>query len=344
MASFNTTRKNERLFNSPLIKRFSPGSVDDEVSSNEIVYHYTSPEAFLSIIRSHTLRFTDIHYLNDKSEGIYFTKLLLDFMDEYHDKYPLFNEVVNKLLSGNDYEKIRELDTTAVNYSPVLGQPYKERLFVFCACKDPDSLNMWNYYVNNGSYQGYNIGFRTANLLKAFDVPDPSVLDAFTVYYGNVIYDSKKQISEIERLAEWHESRLRYNSAKTHSKFTREHAQYLLYSYIHSYGLFYKHQKFKSEDEFRIVIEIYDDRVPCSKEAAQKYFGEYNKSIEKGFCCKQGLIVPYLSISFPEKSIYRITLAPMLEFDIAKSSIRELLSMSGIEKVRVDKSSIPIRF
>ena len=149
MASFNTTRKNERLFNSPLIKRFSPGSVDDEVSSNEIVYHYTSPEAFLSIIRSHTLRFTDIHYLNDKSEGIYFTKLLLDFMDEYHDK---------------------------------------------------------------------------------------------------------------------------------------------------------------------------------------------------GFCCKQGLIVPYLSISFPEKSIYRITLAPMLEFDIAKSSIRELLSMSGIEKVRVDKSSIPIRF
>lgn len=267
MASFNTTRKNERLFNSPLIKRFSPGSVDDEVSSNEIVYHYTSPEAFLSIIRSHTLRFTDIHY-----------------------------------------------------------------------------LNMWNYYVNNGSYQGYNIGFRTANLLKAFDVPDPSVLDAFTVYYGNVIYDSKKQISEIERLAEWHESRLRYNSAKTHSKFTREHAQYLLYSYIHSYGLFYKHQKFKSEDEFRIVIEIYDDRVPCSKEAAQKYFGEYNKSIEKGFCCKQGLIVPYLSISFPEKSIYRITPAPMLEFDIAKSSIRELLLMSGIEKARVDKSSIPIRF
>lgn len=71
-------------------------------------------------------------------------------MDEYHDKYPLFNEVVNKLLSGNDYEKIRELATTAVNYSPVLGQPYKERLFVFCACKDPDSLNMWNYYVNNG--------------------------------------------------------------------------------------------------------------------------------------------------------------------------------------------------
>ena len=116
------------------------------------------------------------------------------------------------------------------------------------------------------------------------------------------------------------------------------------YFWTKQLGLNNKHQKFKSEDEFRIVIEIYDDRVPCSKEAAQKYFGEYNKSIEKGFCCKQGLIVPYLSISFPEKSIYRITLAPMLEFDIAKSSIRELLSMSGIEKVRVDKSSIPIRF
>lgn len=342
----NAAQANQaRLFNSPLIKHFLPSSTEKLENADEIVYHYTSPEAFLSIIQNQAIRFTDIRYLNDTSEGgVYFAKLLLEFVDKHHDRFPLFNDVVNGLLSGNDFDKIKKLDTTAVSYPSIPGLPYKNRVFVFCACNGADSLNMWNYYVNNGSYQGYNIGFRPTKLLKTFDIPDPSVWDAFSVYYGNVIYDNKTQFSEIERFAKWIESRLIISPGRPHPVYTIEQAQFRLHTYIRTYGLFYKHPKFKSEDEFRFLIEIHNDRIPRSEKEAEKYIGKYNRKMKQGFCCKQGLVVPFLSISLPEDSIYRVTLSPMTESNIAKDSIRELLATSGFKNISIYRSSIPIRF
>ena len=57
-----------------------------------------------------------------------------------------------------------------------------DRAFVFCTSIDGDSLSMWNYYVNNGFYQGYNIGFNMQKLLKSFDTEDKRHLDSFFVY------------------------------------------------------------------------------------------------------------------------------------------------------------------
>ena len=96
IAGKRTTTDYKLIFHSPLIKSFSSRNNEEDDVLNKIVYHYTSPSAFLSIIQSQTLRFTDIRYLNDKSEGIYFVKLLLDFMDSYRNEYPLFNEVINQ--------------------------------------------------------------------------------------------------------------------------------------------------------------------------------------------------------------------------------------------------------
>ena len=78
----------------PTIRRLSPGETEGWGEALEVEqtprYHYTSPEAFLSIIRSKTLRFSDIRYMNDKTESIYFLKVLLDFMDEdgHRQQYP----------------------------------------------------------------------------------------------------------------------------------------------------------------------------------------------------------------------------------------------------------------
>ena len=76
-------------FNSFLIKSvhstsqgFSTVGGDNE--QEDIVYHYTSPDAFLSIIQNQAVRFTDIRYLNDKTEGIYFVKLLYMIRSKHH--------------------------------------------------------------------------------------------------------------------------------------------------------------------------------------------------------------------------------------------------------------------
>lgn len=340
-------KDNDIKFNSFLIKSFSPGLQNSFVGKEGVVYHYTSPEAFLSIIQNKTLRFTDIRYLNDRSEGIYFVKLLLDFMDRHKSKYPHFNEIVNRLLKKNDLNKIRNLETTNIDFNDISGMPYKpERVFVFCTCLEADSLNMWNYYVNNGAYQGYNIGFRVSELLKAFDTPKENQLDSFMVYYGKVLYSEKEHYAEIERLAEGMEKGIIFSSSDGNGVTERalKYAQLRLRSYIESHGAFYKHPKFKSEEEFRIIIEIADDRIPRTDEDGKKYFGEYNRRIKQGFCSKQGLIVPFLTVAFPPEAIYRVTAAPMIEFDIAKNSVRELLNTTKIKGVKIYKSIVPVRF
>lgn len=334
-------------FNSFLIKSIHSTSqgfstVGGDNEQEDIVYHYTSPDAFLSIIQNQAVRFTDIRYLNDKTEGIYFVKLLLDFLDKNVGKYPHFECAVNELLKENDRKKIQDLEVTEVYFHEIPRMPYKaDRVFVFCACAEPDLLNMWNYYVNTGTYQGYNIGLRVRELLKTFDTPTQNTIDVFQVYYGKVIYDERHQMREIQMLVEGIEKGIQNASNKKQSL---KYAQLTLRAYINAQGAFYKHPKFKAENEFRIIIEISDSRIPHSTEESKKFTGINNKKLAAGFCTKRGLIVPFISVTLPAKTISRVTVAPMVEFDIAKLSVQELFDVKGLDRPPVYKSNIPIRF
>ena len=125
-------KENDFQFRSGFIQKFSPEDPSEDHSSL-YAYHYTSPEAFLSIIQSYSIRFTDIRYMNDRAEGIYFVKLLLDFVAKNRGNYPHFEEVINQLLKGNDLEKIRALDTTEIQYEEITLLPNNpNRIIVFC--------------------------------------------------------------------------------------------------------------------------------------------------------------------------------------------------------------------
>lgn len=132
-----------------------------------IVYHYTSPEGFLGILSNQNVRFTDLKYMNDRSEGVYFVKLLLDYIERNKGIYPRAEEVVNNLLGENNFEEIKTLKTTNIKYRFTSGRIKPARAFLFCTCMDADSLNMWNYYVKNGGYQGYNVGIKVDAFLNS---------------------------------------------------------------------------------------------------------------------------------------------------------------------------------
>ena len=48
----------------------------------------------------------------------------------------------------------------------------KLRYYVFCTSTKVDSLNMWNYYLKNGKYQGYNIGISLEKMLHYIESLD----------------------------------------------------------------------------------------------------------------------------------------------------------------------------
>ena len=335
----------ELNFNSRFIQEFTPDSMAGATEST-IVYHYTSPEAFLSIVQGKSVRFSDLRYMNDKSESFFFVKRILKFCDENKEKYQHFIDVVNELLKENDYNKIKRLEIQDIRYKDFLGlRMEKQRNFIFCTSNDSDSLNMWNYYASNGKYTGYNIGFSVPKFLKTFDVDHDGTVDSFIIYYGNVLYKKKLQFEAIEELAKAVESFI----TKKPDKQSVQRAAISVRSYIELRGPFFKDESFRSENEFRFLFSIAEKRIPHNEDEAKKYFGQYNQRLKEGFCVKNGLVVPFMQVAIPEYSISRITMAPMTEYEIAKSSIKELLNVKGLRgtndtEIPIFKSKIPIRF
>lgn len=337
-----------------MIENFQYGK--SRISKETIKYHYTSPSAFLSIIQSGKIRFTDAHFLNDRSEIVYFIKVLLDYLEMNENKYPLSTICIKELLSNHSLNDIKEMNVADIkfNYSfaKIRSKGVKpKRHYVFCSCGDYDNLNMWNYYVNNGNYQGYNIGFNIKNLLNVFLSVDNKNYNDFRIYYGKVLYKPTEQQKEIEFFLKIIEKLLSesMDSVKDIANETLKdnflnYGKLLLHNYIEKTSPFFKSKKFSTEDEFRIVIEISEDCVPKNKQEATSFFGPENGNMYEGFCAKNGLIVPFIQVEIPKNAIKQVTVSPIMEFEIADKGIKELLLCSGIEDVEILHSEIPIRF
>ena len=312
--------------------------------SENIVYHYTSPEGLLGILDNQNVRFTDIKYMNDRSEGVYFIKKLIEYIEKNKGVFPYAEMIVNALLEDNDYNEIKRLSVTNVKFKTNLrGKTKSARAFLFCTCTDPDLLNMWNYYVKNGSYQGYSVGINVSSFLTELGTILPSN-QFVSIYYGKVLYSPKEQEDEIENLLQTIESftndQLSFDDKNITPNFLNL-AQDYLKEYIDLYGVFYKHPKFSNEQEYRFVVE-FDNNFKLNQ--SNLIPGSNNKNMNIDFCVKNGMLTPYLAIPFAYNTISRIYISPMTEFEIAKQSIKELTLKKGYRTFSVWQSKIPIRY
>ncbi len=145
------------------------------------LYHYTSPDGLLAILKSSRLRLSDVAYLNDFSEGTYTSNLIhtiaTGIAAEFNAKGP-----VSKV-----FEFLRE-----GRYVWADNQP-----FAFCLTENRDQLSQWRGYADKGA--GYSIGFDTKELTKQFD-PVNGGEDRGGFFLSNVIYERKVQVSLVEKL------------------------------------------------------------------------------------------------------------------------------------------------
>ena len=330
----------EMIYNSKFIQSFKAADNTTVSPRDGLVYHYTSPEALLNIIQTGTVRFTDTKYLNDKSESIFFVKRLLEFIESEKAAYPKFFKIIKFLIPIEDWDEIINLKTNQLHFNEGTLIPFQpDRTFVFCTSEEPDELSLWNYYVKNNLNQGYNLGINLNKFVKTFDTDSSSYSDYLIVYYGSVLYDEKKQFSEIKNLAEFYERSKIRNTMAIHG------AALHLRSYIELQGLFFKSDKFKHEKEYRVVLSISNEFIPRKNNL---FNGQNNHEMKEVFFTRNGLLVPALAVVLPKDSISRIYISPMTEFGIAKASVKELLDINefknGTQSVGVYKSKIPIRF
>lgn len=312
---------------------FNPSSEEGNSSRDRTIYHYTSPETIISILSEGTIRFTDCQFLNDRSEYNHIfdplNEAITQIKTSLHDRS--LKKMVLDHLETNYQEKHFTVKMNQDGQMDFIASP--SRYFVFCASTDADSLNMWNYYVKNGTYQGYNIGLSANKIVE--QVPS-AIVD--NVMYGGVVYDNKEKVSLLASLIMEADNKLFsvLNNEKKRAglEFVTDDIVTGLFKNLQYYRLFFKNKVFEGEKEYRIAIQM----APSD--------GDFSAAgIEKGFTSRHGVITPHFDLKIPQDSVKRINLSPMLEHELASEGLNRLLTEKNYSsKIEIGKSAIPIRF
>lgn len=309
-------------------------SIVPEIISQESIYHYTSIAGLKGILSNKKIWFTHIDYMNDREEVIAGAEQLRRIgVGHYSGKY---REIINE-----EVEKIRTQD---------------HKTYIACFSMKRDELAMWNYYTKDVYNQGYNIGFDYRKLVVSILKSNPE-LHGCEFSFGRVDYCN----GELEYAERFHDQSMHnllhavnafLELVKTGEKVkedvpciypTAPHAVYCGnepdFKQRLSFDILYfmKRPCFLTEAEFRIVIEVPDSALV-----------ELKKSNKLQYRISNGLLVPYLDLSFDSDCLTGIALAPTINSDLAERSIKDYCRFCNIDINRIPegivKSEIPVRF
>jgi DUF2971 family protein len=299
--------KDERLFNVLGIDFFSP--------TPEILYHYTSMSAFLSIVETGRIRATHFRYLNDSSEVI--TML--------HATSERLNE---RIASETSADKVRELKqlADALKNSKITNE------FVASFSEYGDDLSQWRSYCHDG---GVSLGFSTEALRSQW-VSDPSGGKSTWVgarlmkvrYLGGGMADDLD--SMIDNALEL--GRELDGQPGFFGKIERVDAARAALSLL---APSYKNHAFKHECEWRMIFHKPHKPMPGQR-----------------FRAGASSLVPYIEIDlnrdlefkFPEKYLLtKVVIGPTPNPQLSKDAIQNLFAAKGHPEVVVEVSSIPYR-
>ena len=275
---------------------------------NTMLYHYTTPEGLLGILQKEevNLHFTKFTALNDKMEGKVLQKRFLAICERLYREKVIDKREIDNLLEYVNFE-------TGIFRCFLDGKWQElnfEDTFVCSFSLQQDSLPMWNYYVKNGGYQGYNIGFR--NPYFCCDVPEDDI-NQNILQICQVLYSDK----ELEVLVRESQDIL---------KKCGEDLTNLLHD-LHYGVLQHKESCFAHEQEVRLI-----------------YTANPKKKKQIKYKVKNGVLVPYIEVKLMRETVQEITVGPLIEQDLAVKNLREFLEQRGYPDVDIKVSEIPIRY
>jgi len=301
-------------------------------------YHYTSPEGLRGILGNRELFFTDAQFLNDYSERININKDLELFWETNRKRYDKqFLGLLNRIRI-EAYEDDAFAYMQSDNLYGMIENP--TRYYVFSTSTEPDSLNMWKYYSKSNGYDGYCIELFTLALVDEWIDKDTGV----SIVEGLVIYSTEKKqeiiASAVDRLyKEWCKYII---SNEFNEKIIKEYK-----SWISITSLFFKHECFAEEKEYRYIAV-----VPTSKllELKHDYNGIPCKMYD--FRIKNGVLIPYIKMPFNYYNVSQcyavqsIGVGPSVNFEQKKLGIELFLKSLDFTypNLSINQSKIPLRY
>lgn len=275
------------------------------------LYHYTSANGLMGIIEKEGLKFwfSNANYLNDTSEG----KDVLDLYRQACDQLRSTKEI-----SHDFYQfayQIEPKQTMLHKVSSLNSGTYANcdcDIYMCCFSTQADSLPMWNYYVKDSKYQGYNIGISVTSFKQNSEIT-----------WAEVIYSDELKIKKIKEfllsISEF------YGNAdqveiKSSVEVMQERWQYA-----------FKSHYFEHEREIRAILKI-------PKTGSDQYPVKFHVN--------SGILIPHVEYCFSGIRAQQITIGPLIDGETAKKSIAEYLVSCGYPEMhnRIVLSKAPIRY
>jgi hypothetical protein len=268
-----------------------------------VLYHYTSRPGLIGILKSGSLWASDIAYMNDASEKQHGLSMLQNILaNEFTAAPKVHTELFRRSALAEG-----PLDASATEY-------------IVCFCADGDLLSQWRSYGSDG---GCALGFHTPQLAS--------------YKLRRILYDKVKQadlvrsiLVETTKLLDTVMAERNLTDATqllpTISSFLR--------SILETALLAFKHDAFREEQEWRLIVPMKRDL----------HIGaiEFRQSHDR--------IVPYLPLvpntdktAGPPLPLISLTCGPSTNRDLMRKSAHLMIERYGYEHVEVQVSDAPLR-
>ncbi len=273
--------------------------------NSTILYHYTKSNGINGIINHNCFWATKSDFLNDPNEFSHIRGIIEEVCREII-KDPALKEM---FLADSIYAKKEK----------------NREYFVLSFSKCRDSITMWSEF---GSKTGYNIGFRSDEIIARIEEA------AEIAYHGLVVYNTKRQKQLIQKnicsylpnLLQIPFDEILETGRKNRQDGNYQNACRKFQKTAEVYAMFFKHEGFAEEEEYRFVFKKQKDTTVY-------------------FRAKDGFMLPYIEIPLTEGllPIEEIMVAPQNHIDLAKNGMEYMLRTKGYQ-ANVSLSSIKLRY
>lgn len=285
-----------------------------ELMEDETVFHYTSIQAFKSIIESKVFFATEYHYLNDVTEFTYMRERLKIVLEQMLDDSDVHNQLKQAI-----YDRIisKDEEHSDLNYS----------YYVVSFSLSGDNLTLWQEFAG----EGCNIEILPFEFIKTDGM----------VNYGRVRYKENEQddlikasiISAIEYYFDI-EDASDENSAdlrKCMKEITSDDIEPLaeiIVLVVSFYGMLMKQPMYEAEQEYRVV------------------FSAANRDVK--FRMNGNLIIPYIEVNLTEEcelqALKKVNIAPLSKGQMNRYAIGNFLNYCIGRAVPIGESGLEMRY
>lgn len=350
-----------------------------EMLNNDLpdcLYHYTSRDSFIGIMKNKEFWASHIRFMNDLEEEKLAEKKLLDSLS------------MSSKLPSMDIKKLKEEVIFAIK-----KEMLKKAIFLVSLSEEPDELNMWRGYGKNAPAYCIQIDcnklirqfiaqpaknkcirnpelFRIADILNKETQIDESIFapseNKRKIYYSKCIYDENTQQKLIEEIINDSIDRLDYlETSITEKSLSEEIAKRFIF-----YAPIIKDSHFEHESEWRIVIILENSFTPvdskkeleeelenqtCNylKDNIKKEIEQFDRNL-KSFLVNMNLIdfrmgdsfiIPYHKFKFNTDCITKVIIGACPDKDSVEESTIYFLQQVGFKNADsiVVSSEIPFR-